>query len=308
LTSPALWRLLPHVVLVEGALFLVLGALLVRRAKRHVEHERSKLAAAKAVEQALREDGRRKDLFLAMLAHELRNPLSSIRMTAELMRLVRKDEDRMMSAVEVIARQADQLTRLVDELLDVSLITQDKIQFRFERLDLVALVAQAVAAARSTFEEMGVRFSMRLCTHPVRVRGDAVRLAQVISNLLNNAGKFTPRDGTIELTMETSESDVTLVITDSGIGIPREMLESIFDLFTQVDSSRARSHGGLGIGLTLVKRIVEVHGGTIRAESDGEGRGSCFTISLPVLGSQVDTPTELVAVARVGPSSAPSPD
>jgi signal transduction histidine kinase len=222
------------------------------------------------------------------------------------MRIAAHNKERMISARNIVARQVDQLARLVDDLLDVSLITQDKIQFRFELLDLVSVVSQAADAGRPIFSECGIQFSMTLCERPVRVRGDAVRLSQVISNLLRNAAKFTQKDGAVSLVMDRGEGDVALRIADNGIGIPQDMLGRVFDLFTQVDSSRARSQGGLGIGLTLVKRIVEVHGGSIDVESAGEGCGSTFTIHLPVLADQIHTPAEQVAVARVGSPMASS--
>jgi signal transduction histidine kinase len=271
--------------------------IIVEHEKR--EEERGQLVAARAAQEELREQDRRKDLFLTVLAHELRTPLNSIRMASELIRLAPNNEQRMR---EVIARQTDQLTRLVDDLLDVSRITQDKIQFRFEPVDLVGVVSQAVEAARPLFTEAGIQFSMSLGQRPVRVRGDAVRLAQVISNLLSNAVKFTPKEGSVSLTVDREGADVLLRIADNGVGIPQEMLGRVFDLFTQVDRSRARSQGGLGIGLTLVKRIVEIHGGAIDAESAGEGHGSCFTLRIPVLADQVNTPPELVAVDRVDSS------
>jgi len=278
------------------------GRDITERKKREEEH--GQLVAARAAEEALREADRRKDLFLAMLAHELRNPLNSIRMATELMRIGLKNEEKMIRARDVIERQTHQLIRLVDDLLDVSRITQDKIQFRLEPLDLVTVVSHAVDAAEPLFTGSGVWLSMNLCQRPVRVRGDKVRLAQVISNLLSNAAKFTQPEGSVSLTMSRNESGVTLCVADNGVGIPRDMQGRIFDLFTQVDSSRARSQGGLGIGLTLVKRIVEVHGGSIDVESAGEGQGSRFTVRLPVLIDLVDTPVELVAVARVGSPSA----
>jgi signal transduction histidine kinase len=239
-----------------------------------------------------------------MLAHELRNPLNSIRMATELMKMEPNDLARLASAREVIARQCNQLTHLVDDLLDVSSIRQDKLPFRFEPLDLVGIVSQAAEAARPILAESELRFSMELCARPVRVRCDAVRMAQVISNLLSNAAKFTPKQGEVRLSMARVETGVLIRVSDNGVGIPEDMLARIFDLFTQVDSSRSRSKGGLGIGLTLVKRIVEVHGGSIDVESAGVGRGACFTLHLPVLADQIDSPAEFVEVARVGSSSA----
>src|SRR5262249_45258439 len=155
----------------------------------------------------LREADRRKDLFLAMLAHELRNPLYSIRMASGLMRIAPNDPRRMTSAREIIERQTDQLTRLVDDLLDVSRITQDKLQFKFEPLDLVGVVSEAAEASRSLFAQRDIKFAIDLCPRPVRVKGDAVRLSQVISNLLSNAAKFTPVQGAVSLTMARVESE-----------------------------------------------------------------------------------------------------
>jgi signal transduction histidine kinase len=301
-----------HFVLALGGTLCALqmaliGALLVERGKRRsatLALEQSE-ARSRGLLDALREVDRRKDLFLAMLAHELRNPLNSIRMATELMGMEPNDPARIASARDVIARQTNQLTHLVDDLLDVSSIRQDKLPFRFEPLDLVGIVSQAAEAAKPILAESKIRFSIDLCARPVRVRCDAVRMAQVISNLLSNAAKFTQKHGEVGLSMARAEGGVVIRVADNGVGIPESMLGRIFDLFTQVDGSRSGSKGGLGIGLTLVKRIVEVHGGSIEVESAGVGRGACFTLHLPLLADQVDSPAEFV-VARVGSSSFPS--
>ena len=240
----------------------------------------------KVAEDALREADRRKDEFLAMLAHELRNPLAPIKMAADLLRLAPTTDETTIWARDMIARQTGQLTRLVDDLLDVSRITRGKIELRLECLDLSAVVSQAVHASRPMFAAARLAFTATVPTHSIPVRGDTVRLAQVISNLLNNAAKYTP-EGRVSLTMAQKGGVVVLAVEDTGVGIPTDMLGSVFDPFTQVPSSRDRSQGGLGLGLTLVKRIIEMHGGSVTAHSVGDGQGSTFVVHLPLLADPV---------------------
>jgi PAS domain S-box-containing protein len=237
----------------------------------------------KAAEESLREADRRKDEFLAMLAHELRNPLAPIRNAVQLMKLLGPEEPNLRRARELIDRQVVHLARLVDDLLDVSRITRGKIKLHKEPLELATVIARAVEASRPLIEERRHALAVSLPPNPVPLLGDATRLAQVFSNLLNNAAKYTEQGGQIGLTVETDGGAAVVRVRDSGVGISPELLPRVFDLFVQGDRSLARSEGGLGIGLTLVKSLVEMHGGTVEAFSDGPGRGSEMRVRLPVL-------------------------
>jgi PAS domain S-box-containing protein len=231
---------------------------------------------------ALREADLRKDEFLAMLAHELRNPLAPIRNAVQIFRGVGPPVPELQWATEVIDRQVHQMTRLVDDLLDVSRITRGKIELRKERVELSAVVSSAVEASRPLIEKLGHELIVIMPPQPVHLEADPTRLAQVLSNLLNNAAKYTDHAGRIRLTAELHNFHVLIGVKDSGIGIPAEMLPRVFEMFTQVDRSLERAEGGLGIGLTLVHRLVEMHGGTVEARSDGPGKGSEFIVCLPL--------------------------
>jgi PAS domain S-box-containing protein len=230
----------------------------------------------------LRQDDRRKDEFLAMLAHELRNPLAPIRNAVQIFRGKGLPVPELQWATEVVDRQLHQLTRLVDDLLDVSRITRGTIELRKELVELATVVNSAVEASRPLIEKWGHNLTITIPPQPIRLEADPARLAQVLLNLLNNAAKYTDQGGRIWLTAERQSDHVLIRVKDNGIGIPVEMQPRIFDLFTQVDRSVERSEGGLGIGLTLVQRLVEMHGGTVGARSDGPGKGSEFVVSLPV--------------------------
>ncbi len=230
----------------------------------------------------LREADRRKDEFLATLAHELRNPLAPIRNSLEILQLARDDAEFQEQARTTMERQLGQMVRLIDDLLDVSRITRGKLELRRDRIELSAAVELAVEVARPLIEAMGHQLDVALPPEPVLLDADLTRLAQVFSNLLSNAGKYTDRGGRIELNAELDGDEVVMRVTDTGIGIPAEKLPRIFEMFEQVDRSLERTQGGLGIGLTLVKRLVELHGGTIAASSAGPGRGSEFVVRLPV--------------------------
>jgi PAS domain S-box-containing protein len=231
---------------------------------------------------ALKETDRRKDEFLAMLAHELRNPLAPIRNAVQIFRVKGSPVPELQWARDVIDRQVQQMTRLVDDLLDVSRITKGKIELRRERVDLATIVSAAVEASRPLTEKWGHELNVQLPPEPVYLEVDQTRLAQVLLNLLNNAAKYTEQGGRIWLTAEQEEGFVVIRVKDTGIGIAQEMLPHVFEMFTQVDRSLERSQGGLGIGLTLVQRMVEMHGGTVEALSDGIGKGSEFIVRLPV--------------------------
>jgi PAS domain S-box-containing protein len=244
----------------------------------------------KLAEEELEQAGRRKDEFLAMLGHELRNPLAPIGTAVEIMRTLTPAGDSIAWARDVIARQLRQLTRLVDDLLDVSRITRGKITLLLTPLELTSVVEQAVETSRPLIDSRGHQLTVRIPSDPVWVRGDAVRLGQVLSNLLNNAAKYTPDGGHIALTAGRRGSQAILTVADNGVGLPTEALEHVFDLFWQFEAPDPAQRG-LGIGLTLVKRLVELHGGDVEARSDGLGQGSEFVVRLPALEMQAEAPT-----------------
>ncbi len=237
----------------------------------------------KWAEEALRDADRRKDEFLATLAHELRNPLAPIRNSLQVMRLAGGDRAAFEQSRAMMERQVGHMVRLVDDLLDVSRVSRGKVDLRKERLDLAAVLKAALETSRPALDAPGHELTVALPARPVHVEADATRLAQVIANLLNNAAKYTEPRGRIWLTAERQGGEAIVRIRDTGVGIPSEMLPRVFDLFTQVEPSLDRSRGGLGIGLTLVKSLVELHGGTVEAASPGRGRGSEFTVRLPAL-------------------------
>jgi PAS domain S-box-containing protein len=236
----------------------------------------------KLAEHAMKDADRRKDEFLAMLAHELRNPLAAINNAVQLSLRPGRDEDLEWSK-EVIDRQAKHLARLIDDLLDVSRITRGKIQLRKEPLDLAPIIVRAVEAVSPLMESKKHKLTLSITPGQMRLLADPTRMEQVLVNVLTNAAKYTEEGGHITLTAHHN-GKVILRVKDTGIGIRREMLPRIFDLFAQADGTIDRSQGGLGIGLTLVKRLVEMHGGTVTATSDGPGTGSEFTIQLPTVG------------------------
>jgi signal transduction histidine kinase len=232
---------------------------------------------------AAKDADRRKDEFLATLAHELRNPLAPIGNALALIQHAGNDRGIQQQAHETIQRQFGQMVRLVDDLLDVGRITRDKLELRKQRVELASVIHQAVETSRSLADGLGHVVRVNLPREPIWVHADPVRLAQVFINLLNNACKFTEAGGTISISAERVGSEVFVSIKDSGIGIAPDKLESIFEMFAQVDQSLERTRGGLGIGLTIVKRLVELHGGQISVRSGGAGLGSEFIVRLPVL-------------------------
>ena len=229
----------------------------------------------------LSEADRRKDEFLAVLAHELRNPLAPIRTATQYLRLKAPPDAALQNARDIIDRQVKHLIRLVDDLLDISRISSGKISLQKERVSLALIVTDAIEASRPLIESENHQLTVTLPAEPVYLDGDLTRLAQVLQNLLNNAARYTPPGGKIALHAEFDGQQVVIRVTDTGIGIPREMLSHVFDLFTQVDRSIERSSGGLGIGLTLVQRLVELHGGNVEARSNGPDQGSEFIVRLP---------------------------
>ena len=233
---------------------------------------------------ALREEDRRKNDFIAMLAHELRNPLAPIRNALEIMRLTSNDPAGLERSRALLERQVGQMVRLIDDLLDVSRITTGKLRVQLEPVSLGAVIESAVEISRPAIDKAKLVFETRLPDAPVPVMADRVRLAQVFSNLLNNAAKYTPEGGTLTLAVEQTGAQVSVHVRDSGVGMPTEVVPMVFDLFTQIDRTLNRSQGGLGIGLALVRRLVDLHGGSVSAHSDGPGRGAEFTVRLPVAG------------------------
>jgi PAS domain S-box-containing protein len=261
------------------------------------------ITAWKNSEEALKDANRRKDEFLAMLAHELRNPLAPILNAVQVLRARTPPVSDLQWARDVIDRQANQMTRLVDDLLDVARITQGKIVLRKERVDLSAVVSVAVEGARPLIEKKGHVLMVKLPAGLMALEADRTRLAQVLTNLLNNAAKYTEEGGRIGLTVEVQAEQVLVKVKDSGIGIPREMQPRVFEMFTQVDHSLERAQGGLGLGLTLAQRLAEMHGGTITAHSDGPGKGSEFVLRLP-LAARVEEPAPSSAHADSQASTA----
>ena len=236
-----------------------------------------------AAMEALREADRRKDEFLATLAHELRNPLAPIRNALGVLKLKGPGTPEVHWARDVIDRQMQQMTRLIEDLLDTSRIGTGKIELQRQRIELAEVVHGAVEASRPLIAQHGHELCVELPREPVYLHGDLVRLSQVFCNLLNNAARYTQQGGRIEVTGTLKASAVLVSVRDNGIGIPRDMLPKVFEMFTQVDRSLERSRGGLGIGLTLVKQLVELHGGRVEAHSAGPGHGSEFVVRLPVL-------------------------
>ncbi len=232
-------------------------------------------------EQALKEADRRKDEFLATLAHELRNPLAPIRNAVQLLRMIDPNGPHLQQLRDLIERQVAHLVRLVDDLLEVSRITRGKIELKRELVDLSAVVQNAVETSAPLIESGKHELTLAIPREPVEVEGDGVRLSQVVTNILNNAAKYTPEGGHIWMTLERADQEAIVRVRDNGVGIPAEMLDSVFDLFTQVKMPNRPAQGGLGIGLALVKRLVEMHGGRVEVHSEGPGRGSEFILRLP---------------------------
>ncbi len=226
-----------------------------------------------------------------MLAHELRNPLAPIRNGLQIMRLANNKDSRMETVCAMLERQVHHLVRLVDDLLDVSRITRGKIQLCKERLDFVGMVKRAVDTCRPLLDERQHRLVLSLPSEPVWLEADPVRLEQILMNLLNNAVKYTPPGGEIHVSGQRDKGEVLLCVRDNGVGITLELLPRVFDIFTQADQSLARTQGGLGIGLTLVRSLVHLHGGSVQAQSAGLGQGTEFVVRLPAL-AEVPVPTE----------------
>jgi len=233
-------------------------------------------------QQALRDADRRKDEFVATLAHELRNPLAPIRNAVQLLITKGPQDPELDWARAVIDRQAQTMARLLDDLLDVSRISRNDLELRRSSVDLAAAVDSAVETSRPVIEAGKHQLTVALPREPIRLTADPVRLAQVFANLLNNAAKYTPEGGHIRLAAQRLGNDMIVSVQDSGMGIAADMLPHVFEIFSQAKSARRQSRGGLGIGLSLVKWLVERHGGSIEARSAGPGQGSEFVVRLPI--------------------------
>lgn len=279
---------------IQGEVGIVRGAILVFRDISHF----------KTAELALKDSDRRKDEFLAMLAHELRNPLAPIRSSLEIMKRSPGNGDIIEQCRTTMERQSGQLVRLVDDLIDVSRITRNRLELRTERVELAPIIRHAVESCKPAIEQLGHQLTIQLPAELIYLQADAARLAQVFSNLLTNSCKYTEPGGQIGLSAQTRDGNVFIRVSDNGIGIPPSMLSQVFDMFVQIDQSLERTKGGLGIGLTLVKRIVEMHGGTVTALSEGLGKGSEFTVELPRL---ENPPSKAAAQATNAPPPESAP-
>ncbi|MGV3558605.1 PAS domain-containing sensor histidine kinase [Larkinella arboricola] len=251
------------------------------------------ITESKQTQQALKEADQRKDEFLAMLAHELRNPMATLHNGLHILTLTAAEDDITRSTLAMMTRQTDHLVRLVDDLLDVSRISRGKIELRNERVNLVELVSHAAEAIDSLYQERSRRLHLQLPPSPIYLNGDPARLTQVVTNLLSNGVRYTKEQGQVWLTLELRDGaspggptfgpEAVLQVRDNGIGLAQDQLTAIFELFVQVDNSLARSQGGLGLGLTLVRRLVEMHDGRVEVQSEGLGKGCTFTVYLPTL-------------------------
>lgn len=246
---------------------------------------------------------RQKNAFLSMLAHELRNPLAPIRSAVDVMRLCERNPDDIDWARDVIDRQVNHLIRLVDDLLDISRITLGKIRLQIDTVDAAQLVNAAVEISKPLIEKGEHKLTLVLPPTPIQLQADQARLTQVLANLLNNAAKYTPAQGSITLSLSHEGTEAVFRIKDTGVGIPPGMLDKVFDMFTQVDNSLDRSQGGLGIGLTLVRELVNMHSGQIRVFSDGPGQGSEFIVRIPYSKSEAGSTSGKSASVATGQGS-----
>ena len=262
----------------------------LHRTRRRLEAEQENLRNSVDMQQqmrdALTESDRRKDEFLATLAHELRNPLAPVRNASHILKARMPPTPELQWARDVIDRQVTQMTRLIDDLMDVSRITRGTFELRREHVELDEVIRVAVETSRPLIDACGHQLVVNLPEAPITLDADVIRLAQVFSNLLNNASKYMGPGGRIAITAQRDGNMISVAVQDSGIGIPSDMLMQVFEPFTQLDNSLERTRGGLGIGLALAKRLVEMHGGAIEAHSSGSGQGSRFVVRLPVSARQ----------------------
>jgi len=250
---------------------------------------REQLKAVQDAEEALRIANRRKDEFLAMLAHELRNPLAPIRNASEILERMLPESPRLQVTAGIIKRQIVHLSRLVDDLLDISRITQGRIELQHLPVELSSVLTQAMESVESLMREKQHKVFVAASYEPLYVNGDHARLVQCLSNILTNAAKYTDASGEIHVEVRQEQSFALIAIADNGIGIPQELLPQIFDLFVQSERSLDRSQGGLGIGLSVVQRLIEMHGGRVSASSEGPGRGARFEVRLPLINAPRST-------------------
>jgi signal transduction histidine kinase len=260
--------------------------------QRTIDALRAEIIDCKRVEQLLRSADNRKDVFLATLAHELRNPLAPLTAASQLIAKEPERTEQVRQLAGMMLQQIDQLVRLIDDLADVSRIASGKLTLKSEPIEVDEFLKAAVDQSRPMIDAQQHTLSIAAAAEPLVIQGDKVRLAQCISNLLINAAKYTPAGGRIDLVARREGGEVMIAVRDNGIGIPPEMQARIFELFAQVDSSTTRTCGGLGIGLAIVKRLIELHGGTIRALSEGVGKGSQFIVRLPLAGAAALKPSE----------------
>ena len=258
------------------------------------------IVRSRQAEEELQDANRRKDEFLAMLSHELRNPLAPIRNAVEVIRRVAPPDPKLTMAREVVDRQVSLLARLVEELLDVSRISQGKIALKKEPIDLARIIAHAVETARPLIDARSQNLSVSVPAAPCWLSADFARLSQVVANLLNNASKYTGEGGRIEVTAAAGEGEATIEVRDNGSGIDTQLLPKVFDLFVQGERALDRGQGGLGIGLTLVKRLVELHQGRVEVHSEGPGKGSTFRVCLPCISAVEPQLPKSVPVATRG--------
>jgi signal transduction histidine kinase len=266
----------------------------LEQANRTLQNE---IAERTRVEQALKAADRHKDEFLAMLAHELRNPLAPILNAVQLIRKKPLSDPQLLWSRDLIERQLGHLTRLVDDLLDVSRITRGKINLSRETVEVTDLVARAVETVQPLIVERGHRLILDVASESIRVFGDPLRLTQAVGNVLSNAAKYTENGGQIRLTARQVDGIVEIRVQDTGIGIPSDLQPMIFDMFTQLNNQTGRAQSGLGIGLALVRKLLEMHGGSVTAFSEGNGQGSEFLITLPVITNETNAANGRAAVA-----------
>jgi len=292
-----------HVFLLAVSIPVLLLAAQIRQQKRTAA-ALIELEVRKSAEEALRESNRRKDEFLAMLGHELRNPLAPISIALQILREAPPGSQDAVWARESIGRQLKHMTRLLDDLLDISRVTLGKIQLQVAPVNVGQVVTNAVEATRPLIDSGAHQLTVKLPDQPMVINGDADRLTQVVGNLINNAAKYTQRGGRIEVGVDRDDAGIRLAVRDNGIGIAADALERIFDLFSQLPGGHERAQGGLGVGLTLARRLVELHGGTVEARSEGAGRGAEIVVRLP--GAALDTTEPLPPPEPVAEEARPA--
>lgn len=276
------------------------------RARRRQYQTRDQLEALRQAQQELQQADHRKNEFIATLAHELRNPLAPIRTGLHVMARLPGDGNESLKVRQMMERQVGLLVRMIDDLLDIARITRGKVELQREKMDLRSAVDLAVEASQPLMDAASHRLIVDLPAAPLWVHADRARLAQSIGNLLNNAAKYTPDGGRIEVSASEEAGNAVVRIRDNGAGLSAEMLPQVFEMFTQERQTLGRSQGGLGIGLSLVRRLIDMHGGTASAHSDGLGCGSTFTLRLPIGASEASTPSSRPAPSASAIDAAPS--